>query len=225
MPFITDVFLAEQTSFFAETTENTGASFSYGTDGWEEALTSAVLDINTQANTNSASLANISPTGIDGSARIIKSSKLISMGILTAETSNPQDEIPTLKITNYTVQTDETAKLSFETTGTSTIVILNDVILGTTHSTEIVVELEPNQDNTIRLVPTTDTRRGTGDEIIIPVSAGYGGVQSNSSAESSSNSQENAETTKNSNTQSSSSDNKTNTNKTITLKAPNTGRK
>ena len=65
-----------------------------------------------------------------------------------------------LEITSTKSISDTEYQISFTTDGEKTIVILNDAILGTTTETEIIItDLDPNQNNTLTLVPlSTDTR-------------------------------------------------------------------
>ena len=56
--------------------------------------------------------------------------------------------------------------VSFNNTGTSAMVILNDVALGVTNENEITISgIEPRQKNLLRLVPLTESTRGNGVEI------------------------------------------------------------
>lgn len=94
----------------------------------------------------------------------------------------PEDataDIPVLDITS-TEDTSEGTRITFTTTGTRTIVILNDTILGTTELNEITITgLNRSKQNIVTLVPLSETRRGVANSASIKPLAGYGGTASN----------------------------------------------
>jgi hypothetical protein len=98
------------------------------------------------------------------------------------ENENPEVK-PTLEITN-TEQVDENSiKINFTTDGVKTMIILNDVILGTTAEAEITLtDLNLNQENTLILVPMSETSRGESASITFSVT-GYGNLDFTSRSE------------------------------------------
>ncbi len=69
--------------------------------------------------------------------------------------------LPSLSITNTETVSNTASKVSFETNGIKTMVILNDAILGITADTEITLtDLDRSVANTLTLVPLSDSRRG-----------------------------------------------------------------
>lgn len=81
---------------------------------------------------------------------------------------------PTIEITSTEYPSSTQAKISFTTTGTRTMVVLNDAILGTAEDTEIIItDLDRAVDNTISLIPLGDDIRGEAVEVNIPALA-YG---------------------------------------------------
>ena len=84
-------------------------------------------------------------------------------------------ELPVLEVTEITRGTDSVT-IKFVTTGTRTIVALNDKILGVTEGNEITVGgLDVGVDNMITLVPTGNDVRGEGADIRLSM-GGYGGT-------------------------------------------------
>ena len=71
-------------------------------------------------------------------------------------------ERPSLEIKRSEFISDNTAKISFETTAEKTIVIVNDQILGTTTEKEITIEGIDSKNCQIMLVPMDDEWRGDG---------------------------------------------------------------
>lgn len=87
------------------------------------------------------------------------------------------DELPELTISNAKVVSDDEININFETNGVKTLVILNDKILGTTEDKNIVIGgLKSRVQNKITLVPLSEQRRGTAQEIEIEIEGGYGKV-------------------------------------------------
>ena len=87
------------------------------------------------------------------------------------------DELPELTISNAKVVSDDEININFETNGVKTLVILNDKILGTTEDKNIVIGgLKSGVQNKITLVPLSEQRRGTAQEIEIEIEGGYGKV-------------------------------------------------
>lgn len=79
------------------------------------------------------------------------------------------------KITNGYIEkiSDSSVKVSWNTSGTKTIVILNDFVLGITESNSIVInDLDFTRENVITLVPINENMRGDGInlnvEILVP---------------------------------------------------------
>ncbi len=69
--------------------------------------------------------------------------------------------LPTLKITNVETVSETAAKVSFETDGAKTMVILNDTILGITADASITItDLDLAATNTLTLIPLSDSLRG-----------------------------------------------------------------
>lgn len=80
----------------------------------------------------------------------------------------PKLEIEEIKNTGNKVQ------LRFKTTGTKTLIILNDTILGTTSDTEITIDkLNSSKNNVLKLVPLEDDVRGETVEVKLD---GFGGT-------------------------------------------------
>ena len=71
-------------------------------------------------------------------------------------------ERPSLEIKRSEFISENTAKISFETTAEKTIVIVNDQILGTTTEKEITIEGIDSKNCQIMLVPMDDEWRGDG---------------------------------------------------------------
>lgn len=73
------------------------------------------------------------------------------------------------------------AKLTWENTGTKTLVVLNDLILGLTDTNEIILDnLDWSTENIVTLVPLSETRRGLSTTINMAdergVNSGYGSL-------------------------------------------------
>ncbi len=89
------------------------------------------------------------------------------------ESTNPAS-LPTLSITGVESIAPSEYKTSFTTTGSRTLVFLNDAFLGVTDQTEITIsELNPSVTNTLYLVPITDDMRG--DPAPVNLNEGLGG--------------------------------------------------
>lgn len=74
---------------------------------------------------------------------------------------NTEYNPPHLEITNTTSLSDTEYRVAFTADADSTIVILNDAILGTTDQTTITItDLNPNQTNILTLVPLSSNTRG-----------------------------------------------------------------
>lgn len=84
------------------------------------------------------------------------------------------ETLPTLEVISTEYPSDTEAKITFTTTGTRTMVVLNDAVIGITEDTEInITRLDRNVDNNISLIPLGDDMRGETVEINIPALA-YG---------------------------------------------------
>ncbi|MBP5647845.1 cutinase family protein [Candidatus Saccharibacteria bacterium] len=84
------------------------------------------------------------------------------------EDENYNNDIPTLEINETKIVSNSEVSISFSSTGTKTIVILNDAILGITSETKFhLTEIKDNQMNTITLVPLNENRRG--EPVSIPI--------------------------------------------------------
>ena len=82
------------------------------------------------------------------------------------EESEFGDELPEIEITNVRDNFDDTVIVDFNNSGTSTLVVLNDYVLGITNENSITVGgLNRDITNTLRLVPLSETRRGEAVEI------------------------------------------------------------
>lgn len=65
--------------------------------------------------------------------------------------------------------------VSFKNTGTSCIVVLNDVVLGMTEENKITItDLDPGVKNLLRLVPLGNSVRGVGVEVELTTTSGMG---------------------------------------------------
>ncbi len=84
------------------------------------------------------------------------------------EESSSINESPIIKITNLKNNTDSTVTIDFISTGEQTIVILNDEILGVTTGTQLTIgELDCEKNNTLVLVPISETTRGESVEVVL----------------------------------------------------------
>lgn len=82
-------------------------------------------------------------------------------------------ELPVLTVLGVEGVSDGGVKVSFESTGSATIVILNEAILGTTYEKEITITgLKDDVKNVLTLVPISETKRGDG--VMVELS-GFGG--------------------------------------------------
>ena len=82
-------------------------------------------------------------------------------------------ELPVLMVLGVEGVSDGGVKVSFESTGSATIVILNEAILGTTYEKEITITgLKDDVANVLTLVPISETKRGDG--VMVELS-GFGG--------------------------------------------------
>lgn len=82
------------------------------------------------------------------------------------EENNELNERPILKDQKIENISETKIKISFETNGVKTLVILNDMILGwTTEKTIVVSGLDNSKENEITLVPVSETVRGEGIKI------------------------------------------------------------
>ena len=79
---------------------------------------------------------------------------------------------PTLEIFSTEYPSDTDIKIAFTTTGTRTMIVLNDAILGITEDTEVTITgLDRAVDNTVSLVPLGDDIHGEAAEVNIPALA------------------------------------------------------
>lgn len=91
---------------------------------------------------------------------------------------------PTLEIISTEYPSYTEAAITFTTTGTRTMVVLNDTILGVTEDTSITISnLDRSVENTISLIPLGDDIRGETATVNIPVKVktvefGYGEASS-----------------------------------------------
>lgn len=91
--------------------------------------------------------------------------------------SNP--ELPTIWDGGFEKIGEGEVKLSWETTGTEVIVVLNDYILGTTKENDLILGgLDLTAENTITLVPIDEIRRGKSIQLQI-ASEGQGTLEAN----------------------------------------------
>ena len=80
-----------------------------------------------------------------------------------------ESPVPTLDI-NRVTDKGNTAEIEFTGTATGAIITLGDAVLGMTDSNSIAIsELDRTIENTIRLVPINDSRKGTAAEVILPI--------------------------------------------------------
>ena len=87
------------------------------------------------------------------------------------------EELPELIINNFETNTSGEVKINFETTGTRTLVILNDSILGVTEDLDVTISgLKSGVQNRVTLVPLSEQRRGEAQEIIVEIDEGYGQI-------------------------------------------------
>lgn len=74
--------------------------------------------------------------------------------------------LPAISDAKYEVISADRLKLSWQTTGTRTLVILNDLVLGVTEENEIVLgNLDFSAENIVRLVPLSENDRGEAVEM------------------------------------------------------------
>ncbi len=86
-------------------------------------------------------------------------------------------EFPGLVINNFETNTSGEVRINFGTTGTRTLVILNDSILGVTEDSNITIDgLKSGVQNRVTLVPLSEQRRGEAQNIIVEINEGYGQV-------------------------------------------------
>ncbi|MDO4526824.1 MAG: cutinase family protein [Candidatus Saccharibacteria bacterium] len=75
-------------------------------------------------------------------------------------------DLPEISEVSSEVVALDRVKVSWQSTGTRTMLILNDAVLGITEQNEIVLEeVDFSVTNKLRIVPLSDTRRGDGVEI------------------------------------------------------------
>ena len=87
------------------------------------------------------------------------------------------EELPELITNNFETNTSGEVKINFETTGTRTLVILNDSILGVTEDLGVTISgLKSGVQNRVTLVPLSEQRRGEAQEIIVEIDEGYGQI-------------------------------------------------
>lgn len=78
------------------------------------------------------------------------------------------ETLPTVSRVDFENISADRVKISWQNTGTRTLVILNDLILGVTEGNEIILdELDFSVENVVRLVPLGEERRGEGVEITL----------------------------------------------------------
>lgn len=99
------------------------------------------------------------------------------------EEGAPVDK-PTLEIISTDYPSDTEVTITFTTTGTRAMVVLNDTILGVTDNTSITIgDIDRSVENTISLIPLGDDIRGEAATVNIPVKVktvefGYGEASS-----------------------------------------------
>ena len=77
----------------------------------------------------------------------------------------PMAALPVLKVGDVILNDDE-ATVKFSTSGTRTVVILNDAVLGVTEGDSVTIgELDLTVENIVSLVPLSDVARGEGVEV------------------------------------------------------------
>lgn len=85
--------------------------------------------------------------------------------------------LPEILNANFEKKSETSIKITWDNTGGKTLVALNDYVLGVTEADSIVIEdIDFGKENTVTLVPLSETRRGIGVELTIP-SEGRGGVK------------------------------------------------
>lgn len=90
---------------------------------------------------------------------------------------NSNFSLPHLEITSVEKNSDSEHRISFKSTGTKTLVILNDSILGVTDQADLTISgLRNDQENTLTLVPLANDYRG--DPVIVALDSGHGQVTS-----------------------------------------------
>ena len=95
------------------------------------------------------------------------------------EESDTPLERPTLEV-KETKQIDNGVKIKIETDGVRTLVILNDMVLGVTEDTELIISgLDETKENILSLVPLGEDIRGEGIEVNLS-GYGFGGSSANS---------------------------------------------
>lgn len=83
------------------------------------------------------------------------------------EVSSGQDLPEITEVSTEVVALDR-VKVGWQSTGTRTMLVLNDAVLGITEQNEIVLEeVDFSKTNVLRIVPLSETRRGDGVEIEI----------------------------------------------------------
>ncbi|MBQ3433182.1 hypothetical protein IJG22_02700, partial [Candidatus Saccharibacteria bacterium] len=87
------------------------------------------------------------------------------------EESDYVGELPILTV-NKVVPNGDEVKVTFETTGMRTLVILNDAILGATTENEVtIVDLDGEVINTLSLVPLGEDVRGESVKVVLNYSS------------------------------------------------------
>ena len=91
------------------------------------------------------------------------------------EDSSDTGVLPEIMDADFGKNSDTSVKVTWNSTGGRTLVVLNDYILGVTESDSIIIQdIDFEKENTVTLVPLSDTRRGVGADLTIP-SEGRGG--------------------------------------------------
>lgn len=82
------------------------------------------------------------------------------------------ETLPALEITSTEYPSDTEVKITFTTTGTRTMIVLNDAVLGITEDTEVTITgLDRAVEDTVSLIPLGDDIRGEAAEVSIPALA------------------------------------------------------
>lgn len=86
--------------------------------------------------------------------------------------------LPHLEITEQVKLSDTSSRIRFETDGTETLVVLNDMILGITRVNEITItDLDPGLANNLTLVPLTAELRGEAVSALLNNGSDYAAVE------------------------------------------------
>ena len=93
------------------------------------------------------------------------------------EEAESAEALPEIFDAEFEKNSENSIKLTWNRTGSRTLVALNDYVLGATDSNSIVIEdIDFAKENKVTLVPLSETRRGVGVELSVP-SEGRGGLE------------------------------------------------